>query len=193
MHTLQTALLFSISAALAGCATTQQDQPTAGLALTAAQADSIPMASSTTRAPAGNNSVTSTSLPASDRLALNETQVGRYTTVTTQPAEDEVNPLAVIAKVHFPRSVVTTVGDAVRYVLVRTGYQLAAEETLDPRVTAVFALRLPDNQRALGSYRVDTMLNVLMGRPYALVTDSQTRTVRYVVPEGSTTTASAAR
>jgi conjugative transfer region protein (TIGR03748 family) len=183
VQTLQTVLLFTISAALAGCATAPQDAPTAGLALTAADTASIPYA--------GDIQGSVPAVPSNVRMARNETQVGRYTTVTTQPAEDEVNPLAVIAKVHFPRSVVTSVGEAVRYVLVRTGYQLGSEETLDPRVKAVFALRLPDNQRALGPYRVDAMLNVLMGRPYSLVADSSTRTVKYVVNDATTASAAA--
>lgn len=108
-----------------------------------------------------------------------ETQIGRYTALSTRPPDADANPMAVIAKVHFPRQVVKTVGDAVRYVLIRTGYQLVPAETLDPRVTAVFALRLPDNQRVLGPYRVDSMLTVLMGKPYRLVTDPAARTINY--------------
>lgn len=122
----------------------------------------------------------------SPALAQNETQVGRYTTQVTLPAEADVNPMAVIAKVHFPRQVVTTVGDAVRYMLIRTGYQLAPEETLDPRVRQVFALRLPDHQRVLGPYRVDATLSVLMGQPFKLVTDPVSRTVTYVPPSPAT-------
>lgn len=115
-------------------------------------------------------------------LGQNETQVGRYTVVATEPDEADANPLAVIAKVHFPREVVNTVGEAVRYVLIRTGYQLVAENALDARVKAVFGLRLPDNQRVLGPYRVDAMLGVLMGQPYRLVADPGSRTVTYIAP-----------
>ena len=89
-------------------------------------------------------------VPAPAPLGQNDTQVGRYSTVTSAPAEADANPMAVIAKVHFPRGVVNTVGDAVRYVLIRTGYKLVAEDALDARVRAVFALRLPDHQRVLG-------------------------------------------
>ena len=121
--------------------------------------------------------------PSTGVLAKNETQVGRYTTVATQPDEADANPMAVIAKVHFPREVVSTVGDAVRYVLIRTGYQLVADDALDARVKSVFALRLPDNQRVLGPYRVDALLGVLMGAPYQLVADPAARTVTYVAPD----------
>ena len=111
-----------------------------------------------------------------------QTQVARYTTLSLRPTEADENPLAVVAKVHFPRQVVKNVGDAVRYLLIRTGYQLAAADTLDSRVNAVLTLPLPDNQRALGPYRVDSMLAVLMGKPYQLVADPMARTVAYTVP-----------
>jgi conjugative transfer region protein (TIGR03748 family) len=124
--------------------------------------------------------------PSDASLARNETVVARYTTVTTLPAEADANPMAVIAKVHFPREVVNTVAEAVRYVLVRTGYRLVPDDALDARVRTIFALRLPDNQRVLGPYRVDAMLSVLMGHPYRFVADSETRTARYVVPGGGT-------
>lgn len=121
-------------------------------------------------------------VPPATPLGTNQTQVGRYTTLTMQPAEADANPMAVVAKVHFPREVVTTVGDAVRYVLIRTGYQLVADDGLDARVKAVFGLRLPDNQRVLGPYRVDAILGTLMGQPYQLVADPGSRTVTYVAP-----------
>jgi type IV pili sensor histidine kinase/response regulator len=121
-------------------------------------------------------------VPATAPLSPTETQVGRYTSVSSQPAEADANPLAVIAKVHFPREVVHTVGEAVRYVLIRTGYQLVDESVLDARVKSVFALRLPDNQRVLGPYRVDTMLGTLMGPPYQLVADPTSRSVTYIAP-----------
>ncbi|MBW8833151.1 MAG: hypothetical protein JF606_27980 [Burkholderiales bacterium] len=121
-------------------------------------------------------------VPSANALPQDETQVGRYTTLAMQPAEADANPMAVIATVHFPREVVKTVGDAVRYVLIRTGYQLAAEDGLDARVKTVFGRRLPDNQRVLGPYRVDAMLGALMGQPYRLAADPASRTVTYVGP-----------
>jgi type IV pili sensor histidine kinase/response regulator len=122
--------------------------------------------------------------PASTELAPDETRVGRYTTVSARPAESDANPLAVIAQVHFPRGVVVTVGDAVRYVLLRTGYRLVAPEALDERVKTVFALPLPDHQRVLGPYRVDAMLGALV-QPFRLVADPAARTVSYAAPAAS--------
>jgi type IV pili sensor histidine kinase/response regulator len=131
---------------------------------------SVPLPAATAERPA-----------ASTELAADETRVGRYTTVSARPAESDANPLAVIAQVHFPRGVVVTVGDAVRYVLLRTGYRLVAPEALDERVKTVFALPLPDHQRVLGLYRVDAMLGAL-GQPFRLVADPTARTVSYAAP-----------
>jgi type IV pili sensor histidine kinase/response regulator len=127
----------------------------------------------------------------STELAADETRVGRYTTVSARPAEADANPLAVIAQVHFPRGVVVTVGDAVRYVLLRTGYRLVAPETLDERVKTVFSLPLPDHQRVLGPYRVDAMLGALV-QPFRLVADPAARTVSYAAPAARASTADAA-
>lgn len=160
------------SAALAtGCAT----QPDPNAQSSAQAAASLEVAQMQSLSPPA---LVSRTAPQNDEAPA-ETQVARYTTVSTRPPDADANPMAVIAKVHFPRQVVKTVGDAVRYLLIRTGYQVVPADTLDPRVALVFALPLPDNQRVLGPYRVDSMLGVLMGRPYQLVTDPAARTVTY--------------
>jgi conjugative transfer region protein (TIGR03748 family) len=168
---------------ISGCATVKTEAPASTLAaLPAPPAPPLPQAPlvSLPTPPA----VVLTTTP----LRQDETQVGRYTTTTTAPDDAEANPLAVVARVHFPRDVVSTVGDAVRYLLVRTGYRLEPDATLDPKVNQLFALRLPDQHRALGPYRVDTMLGVLMGRPFELTTDPSTRTVNYIVRAAPTAT-----
>ena len=177
MNLIATALLVVSAAFTAGCATPPDAR--------------APLPDVTREAPSVAPAPRAATAP-SLALGANETAVARYTTLSAQPLEEDGNPLAVIAKVHFPRQVVNTVGEAVRYVLIRTGYQLAAEDSIDPRVKAVFALRLPDNQRTLGPFRVDAMLGVLMGQPYRLVTDPSARTVTYTAaPAGVEAAASA--
>jgi type IV pili sensor histidine kinase/response regulator len=129
---------------------------------------------------------------ASTSLAADETQVARYTTVSTAPGEADANPLAVIAKVHFPREVVSTVGDAVRYLLIRTGFRLLPQDRMHPTVADVFALPLPDNPRVLGPYRVEALLGVLMGKPYMLRVDPALRTISYDTTPTAAATPSAA-
>lgn len=118
-----------------------------------------------------------------NRVNANEIQVNRYTTLSATPEESAANPLAVIAKVHFPRGIIVTVGDAIRYLLIRTGYELGDVNAMDDRVRRLFSLRLPESQRVMGPYRVDTMLQALMGESFNLVADPSTRFITYVVKD----------
>lgn len=158
-------LLTSSVVLLAGCATAPAPSP-----------------ATTAQAAHASNTAAQRTEPgkATTASTTNEVQVARYTTLAPVPSEADSEPLAVVAKVHFPRPAVHTVGDAVRHLLLRTGYQLAAEDRLDERARGVLAMRLPDNQRVLGPYRVDTMLGVLLGRPFRLVADPASRTVTYI-------------
>ncbi|HYE71661.1 MAG TPA: hypothetical protein VD932_09085 [Aquabacterium sp.] len=131
-----------------------------------------------TKAPASASA--SAQLPIEKTRPADEVQVGRYTTLAPVLSEADTEPLAVVAKVHFPRSTVSTVGDAVRHLLLRTGYRLAGEDRLDERARDLLDLRLPDNQRVLGPYRVDTMLGALVGRSFSLVADPASRVITYV-------------
>ena len=118
-------------------------------------------------------------------VAVDEVQVGRYTTLAPVPSEADSEPLAVVAKVHFPRPGVNTVGDAVRHLLLRTGYRLAGDDRLDEGARHLLSLSLPDNQRVLGPYRVDTMLGALVGKSFRLVADPASRVVTYVAAAGN--------
>lgn len=183
MKSLHVVTLTAIAFLCSGCAATRSAIPDV------ASGAAAPVAPAPLQASASPNTSMSTGPTNGMRtdLSPDETQVGRYTTTIGGPTEADANSMAVIATVHFPRQVVRSVGDAVRYVLIRTGYQLAEEAALDARVKAVFALSLPDNQRVLGPYRVDTMLRVLMGSAYTLAADPASRTVTYVVatPSGA--------
>ena len=118
-------------------------------------------------------------------IAADEVQVARYTTLASVPSEADSEPLAVVAKVHFPRPGVNTVGDAVRHLLLRTGYRLAGDDRLDEGARLLLSLSLPDNQRVLGPYRVDAMLGALVGKSFRLVADPASRVVTYVAAAGN--------
>ncbi len=134
-----------------------------------------------------------TAAPLIRQVDGDQIQVGRYTTLSTLADDAAANSLAVVATVHFPRGTVQSVDDAVRYLLIRTGYELAPVDQLDDRVQHVLGLRLPDSQRTLGPYRVDTMLGVLLGQPFQMVADALTRTVSYAVREAPHPPAEAAQ
>ncbi len=69
-------------------------------------------------------------LTVSADLLAGDVQVGRYASVRTAPTEAHANLLSSKVTVEFP-SHVSTVGEAVRYLLSGSGYRLVAETGAD--------------------------------------------------------------
>ena len=113
------------------------------------------------------------------RAGEGETLVNRYTAISLQPSAADIYPTRIVAQVNFPRMNTKTVGEAIRYLLIRTGYDLVEESRLDPQVVALLAKRLPDSQRTLGPYPVDTMLKILIGPAFDLSTDHASRRISF--------------
>lgn len=99
--------------------------------------------------------------------------VGRYTTIDSI-SEAEVDPLAVVAQLRFPRDVVSTVGEALGYLLQRTGYAIRATDEYSNRL---FELPLPDSQRQLGPARVTSLAQAIAGNSYRLCVDRFARQI----------------
>ncbi|MGK5032668.1 hypothetical protein [Janthinobacterium sp. MDT1-19] len=113
------------------------------------------------------------------RSGEGEALVNRYTAISLQPGAADIDPTRIVAQVNFPRMNTKTVGEAIRYLLIRAGYDLVEESQLDPQVVALLAKRLPDSQRTLGPYRVDTMLKILIGPAFDLSTDHASRRISF--------------
>lgn len=108
-----------------------------------------------------------------------EIRLSRYTTAPAVPDVAQVDPLEAVVQVSFPRAGVATVGDAVNYLLLRTGYRLAAQREADAPASAVLSMPLPEVHRQLGPYSVRTALSVLLGTPFALSVDPMQRLISY--------------
>lgn len=122
----------------------------------------------------------SPSLLAQQSVDADTLVLGRYTSAQGQPPEDMAEPLAVVVSMTFPRATVTTVGDALRHALMRSGYRLAMEQ---PGVAADFlALPLPESQRQVGAYRLMTILETLTGPAWDWHSDRYRRTVWFTQP-----------
>jgi type IV pili sensor histidine kinase/response regulator len=115
-------------------------------------------------------------------------RLSRYTTTDAAPPIAQIDPLEAIVQVSLPRSTVMTVGDAVSYLLLRTGYQLAPAKAFDEQARSVLAMPLPEVHRQLGPYSVRTALSVLVGAPFVLSVDPVQRAVSYRVDQPSVAT-----
>jgi len=108
-----------------------------------------------------------------------DVRLSRYTTSSAIPDAAQVDPLEAVVQVTLPRASVATVGDAMRYLLLRTGYRLAATEAANTPASELLSLPLPEVHRELGPYSVRTALSVLLGMPFTLTVDPAQRLVSY--------------
>lgn len=102
-------------------------------------------------------------------------QIGRYTTAEAVPQQNLNDPLALVAQITFPRELVSTIGEAIDYTLMRTGFALVDPQSLSSDARRFLGLPLPEAQRALGPYAVKDMLAVLTGTAWVWHTDQVTR------------------
>lgn len=112
-------------------------------------------------------------------------QLGRYTTAEAVPQPNLADPLALVAQITFPREQVSTVGEAIDYTLLRTGYALVDAQALTQEARRFLGLPLPEAQRTLGPYSVQDMLNVLVGKAWAWHTDHVTRRLWLTLVNGA--------
>jgi conjugative transfer region protein (TIGR03748 family) len=119
--------------------------------------------------------------------------LGRYTSMDARPALSVRNPMRVVATVNFPKSHVQTVGDAVKHLLVRTGYELSAPAQLGDAQQALLGLALPESHRRIGPYRVEAILQALLGDSWAVQIDHGKRRVSFYSLDASTSSPVAAQ
>lgn len=110
--------------------------------------------------------------------------LNRYSTASTEPPAELLEPLEVVAALSFPRQTVNTIGDALSYTLLRTGYRLIAPASIPQEARDYLALPLPESQRQIGPYKARLILGALMGTAWQLRTDPLTRVV-WIEPAGA--------
>jgi len=111
-------------------------------------------------------------------LQANDVQVGRYSSLTAAPTESQTELLATTVAVRLPGRI-QTVGEAVRYLLQRSGYRLAAPESIGPDTVALFALPLPAVHRSLGPMTLRDALKTLAGPVFQLIQDPVHRLITF--------------
>ena len=115
---------------------------------------------------------------ASVNLQANDLQVGRYSLMTATPTEAQAALLVATVTVRFPERI-QTVGEAVPYLLQRSGYRLATAESIGPDTAALFALPLPAVHRNLGPMTLRDALEILAGSAFHLVQDPVHRLITF--------------
>lgn len=105
-------------------------------------------------------------------------QTGRYTDVQNVPLVEQLNPLKVVISTTIP-SELTSVGQAINYMLLRSGYNLADTRVLSDDAVALLRLPLPDVHRTIGPVTLDVALRGLAGDSFELVVDPVHRIIGY--------------
>lgn len=102
---------------------------------------------------------------------------GRYTLVELRPDLAQRDLQRQIVDLRIRATPDSTVGDALRYVLLRSGYQLCNGDTT---LNTLFALPLPAAHLRLGPLELRQALQLLAGKPWRLTVDEQARLVCFV-------------
>lgn len=102
---------------------------------------------------------------------------GRYTLVELRPDAGQQDLQQQIIELRIPATNATTVGDAMRYVLRRSGYQLCDS---DPALVTLWALPLPAAHLKLGPLPLNQTLQLLAGAAWHLSVDERARQVCFI-------------
>jgi len=111
-------------------------------------------------------------------LQAKEIQVARYSTTTIAPTPAQAELLSTTVTLRFPERI-QTVGEAVRYLLQRSGYRLADPEGMGSETMALFVLPLPAVHRSLGPITLREALQTLAGPAFLLVQDPVHRLITF--------------
>ena len=103
-------------------------------------------------------------------------QYGRYTLVEVSPTAGQEDLMQQIVDVSMPLTLVASVGDAVRYVLLRSGFVLCD----NPGVRILNTLPLPAAHFHLGPLTLESALRILTGPGWKLEVNELTRRVCFL-------------
>lgn len=105
-------------------------------------------------------------------------QVARYSTIAPVASAAQADPLEAVVTIVFPNQI-TTVDEALRYVLRRSGYRPTSAEATDPASAVLAKQPLPEVHRRLGPITVARALSTLAGPAWSVVVDPVHRLVSF--------------
>ncbi|QDX30982.1 PFGI-1 class ICE element type IV pilus protein PilL2 [Dickeya poaceiphila] len=103
----------------------------------------------------------------------------RYTLVNTRPADSQRDPLNQIVDITMPASIVRSVGDGFRYLLLESGYSLCPSGS--PVFSELLSRPLPAVQRSIGPVRLSEALQIVAGQAWRLRIDEVNREICFVL------------
>lgn len=101
---------------------------------------------------------------------------GRYTLVELSPSAGQQDLMQQIVDVSMPPTLTASVGDAVRYVVLRSGFTLCDR----PEIRILYTLPLPGADFHLGPLTLESALQILAGPGWKLEVDELTRRICFV-------------
>ena len=112
------------------------------------------------------------------QLQANEIQVGRYSMLSAMPTKAQADLLATTITTQSPERI-HTIGEAVRYLLQRSGFRLTGSEAISPEAKVMLKLPLPAVHRNLGPITLRRALETLAGPVFQLIQDPIHRLVSF--------------
>lgn len=114
----------------------------------------------------------------------NFVSTGRYTEVSTIATTAQIDPLSSLITITIP-SEISTVSQAMEYVLQRSGWRLTPYSEEDVQTQTLFELPLPTVHRRLGPISLREALETLAGKPFVMVEDPVRRSVGFTYAANS--------
>lgn len=111
-------------------------------------------------------------------LQASEVQVGRYSALRAMPTVAQADLLSTIITVRFSERI-QMLGEAMHYLLQRSGYRLADHHAANSAITDLLALPLPAVHRSLGPILLKQALETLIGPVFRLVQDPVHRLISF--------------
>jgi len=106
-------------------------------------------------------------------------QIGRYSIIAPVATTSQADPLQTLVAIRFPKPHISTVGEAMQYLLRQSGYNLAKPKAADPTMGRLLNHLLPKVHRQLGPMSLQTMLSTLAGSAYQIVVDPVNRLIAF--------------
>lgn len=122
--------------------------------------------------------ITSLSIMSIATVYASSTQVDRYLSVANKPLPAQKDLLTQTRQVNFPTSI-HTIGDAIHYWLMFSGYTLSSVAYKQQAIRAMLTASLPEVDRSFGPMNLKDGLETLASESFILLVDPIHRSVSF--------------